>query len=102
MSPHSPRIAAVAAFVALAFGAQASQAAPPLNVTTTADVAANFGVCGSSSTTTPSPLSLREAVCLANNLGGTVTINIPAGHYNIDNGELIPGLVAGQTINFAG
>jgi hypothetical protein len=75
-----------------------------LTVTTTADIAANAGDCGNTSTTVPSPLSLREATCIANNYGNSqpVTINIPAGHYTLTNGELQPGKVTGSNISIVG
>jgi hypothetical protein len=61
-----------------------------LNVTTTTDEDPT-DICGSSSTTIPSPLSLREAVCIANNNAETATINVPAGTYDLtslETGEL--------------
>ena len=88
---------------AVAIDAQPAFAATALSVTTTADVAANAGACGNTSITTPaSPLSLREAVCLANNLGGTVTIAVPAGTYQLNNGELDPGVKSGQNLTISG
>src|SRR4051812_42808114 len=93
---------AVAALVVAALAAAPATAATTLTVSTTADVAANAGACGNASTTVPSPLSLREATCLANNIGGTVNIVLPAGRYKLDNGELQPGLVSGQTVNITG
>src|SRR5436305_649505 len=93
---------AAALLCAATFAASPAAAATTLTVSTTADIAANAGACGSSSTTVPSPLSLREATCLANNIGGTVNIVVPAGHYNIANGELQPGLHSGQTANITG
>ena len=57
----------------VALGITSAAAATSFSVTTTADVAANSGACGNPSIViAPSPLSLREAVCLANNIGGTV------------------------------
>ncbi len=97
-------LAAGLSLVALAvFAAAPALAATTLNVTTTADIAANANACGNPATKTPaSPLSLREAVCLANNIGGEVNIEIPAGEYKLENGELRAGFTAGQTINFTG
>ncbi|HTZ44398.1 MAG TPA: hypothetical protein VMB79_11105, partial [Jatrophihabitans sp.] len=81
----------------------AQAAGSTFTVSTTADIAANAGACGNSGITTPpSPLSLREATCLANNVGGTVTIVIPAGHYTLTSGELAPGKASGQTITITG
>lgn len=64
---------------------------PTFTVTTTADIDPT-DICGSSSTTVPSPLSLREAICLANNNApSSSTINIPSGTYDLtslETGEL--------------
>ncbi len=74
-----------------------------LAVTTTADIAANAGDCGNSSTTVPSPLSLREATCIANNYGATsVVINVPAGTYTLTAGELQLGKASGSNITLIG
>jgi hypothetical protein len=78
-------------------------AATTLTVTTTADIPLNAGACGDVSITTPAaPLSLREATCVANNLGGAVTITIPAGVFQLANGELTPGIASGQAITLNG
>jgi hypothetical protein len=81
-----------------------ASAATALAVSTTADVSVSSGACGNHAITTPpSPLSLREAVCLANNIGGAVTINLPAGHYDIgSNGELQLGSASGQNVTIVG
>jgi len=65
-----------------------------LNVNTTADIDST-GVCTSTSTTVPSPLSLRAAVCLANNNAAAATINVPTGTYSLtslETGELRQGV----------
>jgi len=84
--------------------ANVASAAVALNVTTTADIAANGGDCGNTSTTVPSPLSLREATCIANNYSNTqaVTINVPSGTYTLANGELQLGKVSGSNITLTG
>jgi hypothetical protein len=76
-----------------------SQAAPllvtsgaslTLNVNTTADID-SINACTTNTMTIPSTLSLREAVCLANNFAETATINVPAGTYDLtslETGEL--------------
>jgi large repetitive protein len=81
-----------------------ASAAVALNVTTTADIAANAGDCGSSSTVVPSPLSLREAICIANNYTNTqaVTITVPAGTFTLTSGELQMGKVNGSNITLNG
>src|SRR3954451_5455389 len=81
-----------------------ASAAVALNVTTTADIAANAGDCGRSSTVVPSPLSLREAICIANNYTNTqaVTIAVPAGTFTLTSGELQMGKVNGSNITLNG
>ncbi len=60
-----------------------SEASLTLNVTTTADIDTT-DVCSSNSTTIPNPLSLRAAVCIANNSApDTATINLPSGTYDL-------------------
>ncbi|HEY8301486.1 MAG TPA: putative Ig domain-containing protein [Jatrophihabitans sp.] len=87
----------------LGTAAPAAAVGSVLNVTTTADIPTTQGACGTTSTVTaPTPLSLREATCLANNIGGTVTINLPAGDYQLQYGELDPGKVPGQNITMVG
>jgi hypothetical protein len=65
-----------------------------LNVNTTADID-TVNACTTSTTTVPSTLSLREAVCIANNSApDTATINIGAGTYDLtslETGELQVG-----------
>lgn len=77
-----------------------------LTVSTTADIAAGTGACGSNSTTPPSPLSLREATCLADNIslstGNSVTINVPSGTYNLTSGELQVGANGDSTTTITG
>ena len=91
------------AAIAVGLWAAAAGAATSLTVSTTADTGKAAGACGNSGITTPpSPLSLREATCLANNIGGAVNINLPAGTYKLSNGELTPGKFAGQTVNIIG
>ena len=87
----------------LAPGASTALAATTLNVNTTADSSPTEGACASSSVTTaPGTLSLREAICLGNNISGEVTINIPSGTYNVVNGEFKVGVKPGLTEKFVG
>ena len=90
---------------------------PTYNVNTTADVD-SVGACAQDSTITSSTgtLSLREAVCEANNSGAaTSVINLPAGTYDLaistnggngssstTSGELQVGIVAGANITISG
>ncbi|MEO7261881.1 MAG: hypothetical protein ABI047_11610, partial [Jatrophihabitantaceae bacterium] len=76
--------------------------AATLTVNSTADVATNFGACGTPAQTTSSG-SLREAVCAANNAGATSsTITVAAGTYTLTNGELQMGKVSGSNITLTG
>ncbi|HEX2904674.1 MAG TPA: putative Ig domain-containing protein, partial [Jatrophihabitans sp.] len=87
----------------LALHPSRAAAATPLNVTTVSDIGATAGACGNTGITTPpSPLSLREAICIANNLGGAQTVNVPAGHYVLSGGDLLTGLNSGQNITITG
>jgi hypothetical protein len=89
---------------------------PTFNVNTTADID-TVGACATNSTVTSSTgtLSLREAVCEANNNGAaTSVINVPAGTYDLafstfgggdsgsSSGELQVGLTAGANITISG
>ena len=77
--------------------------AATINVSSTADVATNFGACGSPGQTVPTGTSLREAVCAANNAGAaSTTITVAAGTYVLTNGELAMGKVAGSNITLTG
>jgi hypothetical protein len=92
----------------LVLGAPAALAATTLSVTTTADTDPSTpgDPCADPAVTTPpSPLSLRQAVCVANNLGGQVEIDVPAepGHtFTLTFGELQLGTAAGQIVTVAG
>jgi Bacterial Ig-like domain (group 3)/Putative Ig domain/Immunoglobulin I-set domain len=79
-----------------------AMAATTLTVSTTTDTNPASGPCQSGSVTPPSPLSLRDAVCVADNIGGTVTISVPAGTYGLQYGELQAGLTSGQDLTIAG
>lgn len=93
-----------------------SNATLTLNVNTTADID-SVNACATNSTVTspPATLSLREAVCIANNNGaGTYTINVPAGTYDLaistfggygsasSSGELQVGIMSGTDITISG
>ncbi len=96
-------VATLAVAAQFALPSTAYAAGTTYTVTTTADTAASSGACGNTGITTPpSPLSLREATCLANNVGGAVTINLPAGTYNLTAGELAPGIASGSNVALVG
>jgi len=112
-SPARRRLAQAGLAVALTLAgavivqpSAAFAATTTLMVSTTADIAAGSGACGSNATTPPSPLSLREATCLADNIslstGNAITINVPAGTYNLTSGELQPGSNGNATITITG
>jgi hypothetical protein len=96
-----PVLGLVAAGVVLAPAAPAL-ASTTLTVNTAADSNPASGPCANGSTTAPSTLSLRDAICVANNLGGTVTIDVPAGTYDLSYGELDVGITSGQNITIDG
>lgn len=89
---------------------------PTFNVSTTADID-TVNACSATSSVTSggSPLSLREAICEANNNGpGTYTINVPAGTYSLaistfggggsamSGGELQVGMSGSATFTISG
>ena len=89
---------ALAGLVALPSVASAAT----LTVSSTVDVATTYGACGNGSTM-PVGTSLREAVCVANNVGATSsTITVQAGTYLLTNGELQMGKVSGSNITLNG
>jgi hypothetical protein len=97
------RVVPVAGLVLLGLAAATPAAASTtLTVSTTSDTNPASGPCASNSTTPPSPLSLRDAVCVANNTGGAVTISVPSGTYDLSNGELDVGLNSGQDVTITG
>ncbi len=75
------------------------------NVNTTADID-TVNACTTNVTTPPSTLSLREAVCVANNnANDTITINVPAGTYDLtslETGELLLGNGSPVNISIVG
>jgi hypothetical protein len=75
------------------------------NVNTTADID-TVNACTTNVTSPPSTLSLREAVCVANNnANDTITINVPAGTYSLtalETGELLLGNGSPVNISIVG
>ena len=77
--------------------------AASLTVTSTSDVATNFGACGNPAQMTPASGTLREAICAANNAGAaSSTITVAPGTYHLTSGELQMGKVPGSNITLAG
>ncbi|GAA2448503.1 beta strand repeat-containing protein [Agromyces soli] len=78
-------------------------AADAITVTTTADGDTN-NACGNDTvTTTADPVTLRNAFCVANNLGGAQQISVPAGDYQLGaGGALKLGTAPGADITVTG
>lgn len=98
-----------AALLALVLGVAATGLAvtpawaASLTVTTTADGDANEA-CTISSVTTPAvPTTLRNALCVASNLGGANTVVVPAGSYTLGAlGALVLGTQPGSELTIEG
>ena len=96
-------LAAAAVLGQGALVAEPAAAATVLTVTSQGDVASNFGACGNGATTPAgTPVSLREALCAANNAGGAVTVSVPGGHYLLTSGALDVGTQSGSDITITG
>jgi len=74
--------------------------AASFNVTTTSDFALSPG----NATTCSSPCSLRAALQASNNAGGTNTVNVPSGTYDLSSslGELQIGPIGGMSVTISG
>ncbi|HEY9499760.1 MAG TPA: hypothetical protein VIQ78_12120, partial [Terrimesophilobacter sp.] len=97
------RITAVTATVAMiAFGVVVLEApayaATTITVGTTVDGDANSACTNPVVTATVSPATLRNAICVANNIGGVVEISVPAGEYALTLGQLEVGTTSGSDI----
>ena len=83
--------------------APSAHAATTLTVGTVVDTDPATGSCSNADIiVAPPPLSLREATCLANNIGGEVSISVPAGTYALSYGELPAGVEPGQDLTYTG
>ncbi|WP_067196067.1 putative Ig domain-containing protein [Microbacterium sp. XT11] len=85
------RLAALAALALSATGlvvAAPAAAATTITVTSTADADANDACSTPSVVVTATPVTLRNALCVAGNLGGTTTIEVPQGTYPLTSGAL--------------
>ena len=67
--------------------------------TTVDDAGTSTGTCATNGNTT---CSLRDAITAVNGTAGASTITIPAGTYNLSNGELDLGALANQSITLQG
>ncbi|GAA4139987.1 beta strand repeat-containing protein [Leifsonia shinshuensis] len=89
---------------ALLGGALPAQAAGTISVGTSADGDANNACTDPNVTATALPVTLRNAICVANNLGGAQTVSVPAGTYRLaaNSGALQVGTRAGANITIDG
>ena len=96
-------VMALALFGQLVLWPGAASAAT-INVTSTADVATNFGACGSAGQPSPPApaCARRSAPPTTRAARQSVTINVPAGTYTLTNGELQLGKVSGSNITLNG
>ncbi|MFK4760969.1 beta strand repeat-containing protein [Microbacterium sp. ZW T5_45] len=78
--------------------ADPAAAATTITVTSTADDDANSACSTSSVVTTASPVTLRNALCVANNIGGESSITVPAGTYTLTDGPLVLGTGPGTDV----
>ncbi len=110
---RASRALAIATVVTLALGgavvgvaAPAVAAAEAWTVTSTSDTGLPASCEPGSTVTTPeSPVTLRDAVCAANNRGAdTTTITLQPGDYRLDaaNGSLPLGTISGSSITLQG
>ncbi|WP_295118529.1 S-layer family protein [uncultured Leifsonia sp.] len=96
---------AVVALVAGLFaGVVPAQAAGTLSVTSTLDSDPNNACAQPSVVTQGSPATLRNALCVANNLGGPQTVTVAPGTYTLSSalGSLPVGTQAGADITITG
>jgi len=102
-SPRAARsvFAGIAAFSLVALGlvvAEPAVAATSIAVSTTIDADANAACSTPSVVTTATPVTLRNALCVANNIGGSTTVTVPAGAYALTTGPLIIGTESGTSV----
>ncbi|WP_217177050.1 immunoglobulin domain-containing protein [Streptomyces sp. AC495_CC817] len=94
-------VAALALSLVTLVVADPAAAATAITVTTTADTDAN-GACTDESVTSPAPsTSLRNALCVASNVGGESTISVPAGTYTLTQGALTLGATPGTDVTLS-
>lgn len=90
----------LAAFAVVSHAAPA-QAVTVLDVGAVADVDSS-GACANPAIVTPvTPLTLRSAVCIANNLGGGARITLPAGTFTLTE-PLTVGTRSGASVQISG
>jgi predicted outer membrane repeat protein len=100
-------ISSIIAVSLLLWSAGSSRAAGPFTVNTTSDTHStgfsSQGAPGSTAVTdSGGHISLRSALEYASTVGGSTTINLPAGTYNLSLGDLVAGTAANTTIYLHG
>ncbi|MFC6356142.1 beta strand repeat-containing protein [Luethyella okanaganae] len=82
----------------------AAAATSPITVQTTADADGNGACAAGSIVDTASPVTLRNALCVASNLGTAVEVIVPAGTYLLDGarGPLALGTQTGSAVTVTG
>lgn len=108
----SARVLALATALTLTVGGAVAGIAAPAaaapetwTVTSTSDVGLPASCADGSTITTPTaPVTLRDAVCAANNRTEATTITLQSGEYRLDraNGSLLIGTTSGADITLAG
>lgn len=94
--------ALVVALLGVGIAAPAQAADRTIAVSSTADSDAN-GACTVSAVTDPgTPVTLRAALCVASNLGGSTVITVPDGTYRLTMGAVGVGRTAGTDITIQG
>ncbi|ERK71801.1 hypothetical protein N136_01834, partial [Leifsonia aquatica ATCC 14665] len=94
--------ALVAALLGVGIAAPAQAADRTIAVTSTADTDPN-SACTTPSVVDPgSPVTLRAALCVASNLGGSTIVAVPYGIYTLSDGAIGVGTTAGTDITIQG
>ncbi|GAB3399753.1 hypothetical protein GCM10027515_06600 [Schumannella luteola] len=88
----------LAAAGVVALPADAALAATTIDVSTTADGDANSACTNSTVTSVATPVTLRNALCVAGNTASATTIRIGSGVYQLTQGEIAFGQKSGANI----
>lgn len=93
-------VAVVASLVGVAAPAQAADRT--ITVSSQTDGDPNGACTDSSVLTTGSPVTLRAALCVAGNLGGSTIVSVPSGTYTLSQGAIAFGSLPGTSIEIDG
>ncbi|WP_313543988.1 beta strand repeat-containing protein [Leifsonia aquatica] len=94
--------ALVAALLGVGIAAPAQAADRTIAVTSTADADPNDACTTPSMTDPGSPVTLRAALCVASNLGGSTVVTVPNGTFTLADGAIGVGTTAGTDITIQG